>query len=315
MTSQRSGQAGAPSGPRAAEPLFGRLWGRRNQPRIDPPTDYPLIVAVHGGTYSSAYFDLPGYSLLSRAEALGVPVLALDRPGYGHSPPLPEGEDTFRGNADILASELKGAWKAYGEAARGVFLIGHSIGAAIAMMIAARERDWPLLGLAVSGVGLRTPDHSGDAWSALPKSRFVDIPGEVKDEAMFGPDGSFTSDMPRASHSADAPVPRTELMQIVTSWRDEVADVAARIKVPVHYRQAEFDRLWIVDEAEVEGFAAALSSSAHVDAAIWRAAGHCIDFHRAGPALQIQQLGWALQCAAEAGAATAAHGRLAFATG
>ena len=55
--------------------------------RIDrqytPLPNAPLIVAIHGGTYTSAYFDVPGYSLLDRADASGVPIIAPDRPGYG----------------------------------------------------------------------------------------------------------------------------------------------------------------------------------------------------------------------------------------
>ncbi len=286
-------------GPRQPEPLFGRISGRRNAPRRSSHGAYPLIIALHGGTYNSSYFDLPGYSLLDRAEALDLPVLAVDRPGYGATPPLPVGEDTLRGNADFLAKALEAAWEEQGGEAQGVILIGHSIGAGIAMMIAAKDLDWPLLGLAVSGVGLRTPDHSRDAWAALPNTPFVELPSAVKDEVMFGPLGSFSSDMPTASHMADAPVPRTEILDIVTTWGQDVADVASRIKVPLHYRQAEYDKLWIVDESEISGFAAALSASARVDAAMLKGAGHCIDFHNLGAALQIQQLGFAMQCSVQ----------------
>ena len=222
--------------PRAAEQLCGRLSGRRTTPRASPQA-HPLIVALHGGTFNSAYFDVPGYSLLDRAQALNLPVLAPDRPGYGASAPLPPGQDTVRGNADFLARELRAVWDAHRGAAPGVVLIGHSIGGAIAMMIAAQELEWPLLGLAVSGVGLRTPDYSRDAWSALPDIPFVELPGPIKDDVMFGSADSFTSDMPAASHVADAPVPRTEILDIVTTWHDDVAEVASRITAPLHYRQ------------------------------------------------------------------------------
>jgi len=53
---------------------------------IHPP---PLIVAIHGGTYNSGYFDVAGYSLIQRAAGLGIPILALDRPvtlGGHHHP-------------------------------------------------------------------------------------------------------------------------------------------------------------------------------------------------------------------------------------
>ncbi len=47
-----------------------------------------MIVAVHGGATSAAYFDCPGHpelSLLRAAAADGYTVIALDRPGYGAS--------------------------------------------------------------------------------------------------------------------------------------------------------------------------------------------------------------------------------------
>ena len=179
-------------------------------------------------------------------------------------------------------------------------LIAHSIGAGIALMVAGEALDWPLIGVAVSGVGLHTPDESRAAWAALPDTALVDLPPPVKDQVMFGPPGSFADSMPALSHQADAPVPRAEILDIVNTWHDQAPEVLARVRAPVHYRQAEFDRLWIVDDGEIQGFGRALSASARVDAAMWRGTGHCIDFHRDGAALQVQQLGFALQCAAQA---------------
>ena len=65
-------------------------------------------------------------------------------------------------------------------------------------------------------------------------------------------------------------------------------------------RQAAQDPLWIMSAAEVEGFAKALTNSPRVDAAIVQQTGHCMDFHHYGHALQLQQIGFALQCACEA---------------
>lgn len=55
--------------------------GRTNIGEDFTPADgAPLVVALHGGTYTSEYFDIPGYSLLDRASAEGIPVIAIDRP-------------------------------------------------------------------------------------------------------------------------------------------------------------------------------------------------------------------------------------------
>lgn len=259
--------------------------------------DSPLIVALHGGTYSSAYFDVQGYSLLDRAAALGLAVIALDRPGYGETTALAPHAATVAANAERLDAILGDIWERHGAGRSGLFVIGHSIGGAITVSIAARRPAWPLIGIAVSGVGLVTPPESLDHWSALPQVPMIELPAEVKDQVMFGPAWTFAPDMPRRSHAADAPVPRAELIDIVSTWHASVRDIASRVQVPVHYRQGEFDRLWITNADQVAGFGAAFSASPHVDAALYRSAGHCIDFHRLGLAFQLEQLAFALRCA------------------
>ena len=106
--------------------------------------------------------------------------------------------------------------------------------------------------------------------------------------------------MPAASHVANAPVPRAELVDIVGGWQQQAADVCARVRVPVHYRQGEHDQLWVVDRGEIDAFAARFTAAPYVDAAMVRHTGHCMDFHAVGAALHLQQLGFALQCAVEA---------------
>ncbi|MWA02880.1 hypothetical protein F8568_021380 [Actinomadura sp. LD22] len=66
----------------------------------------------------------------------------------------------------------------------------------------------------------------------------------------------------------------------------------------MHLRIGEFDRLWTVDDEQVAEFAAGLTSSPRVDAGVFPAAGHAIDYHRRGAAFQVQQLSFAPDCAA-----------------
>ncbi len=281
--------------------LFNTFSGLHREPQAQFSGDLPLIVAVHGGTYTSAYFDVPGYSLLDRAAALGMRAIAPDRNGYGDTPPLADSEATILGQAGSLAQGLYEAWQRHGEGCRGIVLIGHSIGAAICARIASNPGPLPLLGLAMSGIGLRTPERNRSVREALADSPFVDMPAAAKDQLMFGPPGSFDpAVMPAASHGADAPAPRAELSDISGGWPRDVLGVLADVRVPVHYRQGEFDCLWIVDDTEVQGFARALVKAPWIDAAIVRGTGHCMDFHRVGAALQVQQLGFALHCAVQA---------------
>lgn len=278
---------------------FGQVSGEARFPRGAIEKAVPLIVAVHGGSYDSSYFDLPGHSLFDRAEANGIPIIAVDRPGYGDTPLLARSEMTLEGQGRFLTGALQELWNRHGHGRPGIVIIGHSIGAAISAYVASEPVRLPLLGLAISGVGLRTPPEHRPMWESLPDIDLVEMPSEVKDGVMFGPAGSFDPATPAASHVANRTAPRVELVDIVSTWHDNVAAVLSKIAVPVHYRQGEFDRLWIIDEGEVNDFGRALSTSSLVDAQMLRGTGHCLDFHMIGPAFQLQQLGFALQCVAE----------------
>ncbi|GGF21406.1 alpha/beta fold hydrolase [Subtercola lobariae] len=271
------------------------LTGRAILP-AEHPADVPLIIALHGGTYTSEYFDIPGHSLLTLAGDAGIPIIALDRPGYAGSTALAPEDSTILKNAEVLDGAIGELWQKYGAGTTGIVLIGHSIGGAIATAIAARQPSWPLLGLAVSGCLLDVPKESAAAWEALPDIPFIDLPTPMKDQVMFGPADSVDDAMPAASYPSNAPVPRAELIDITTTWIAGLRELAAKITVPVMSRQAEFDALWITDEDQVKQFGEIFTSSPVVDAKLFKQTGHCIDFHRLGTAFQLEELAFALRC-------------------
>ena len=70
----------------------------RHRPAAVPLEGNPLLVALHGGTYTGAYFAVAGGplgSFLDIASRNGFDVLVIDRPGYGASDPLPDDVDDF----------------------------------------------------------------------------------------------------------------------------------------------------------------------------------------------------------------------------
>lgn len=278
------------------------LSGRGRVPKSADNTRHPLIIAIHGGIYSSKYFDVEGYSLLDRAEEQQLPIFAIDRSGYGLSAEYAANAPSIMDNAEILDSAIHELWHNYRHQASGIVLIGHSIGGAITIAIAARQPTWPLLGIAISGVGLDPVPASKDKWNEVPEEQaLVSIPPEAMHGFFFGPPGTYQQDvMPQASHVANAPAPRSELVDIGMHWPGMVSRLAARVSVPVHYRQPEFEQLWPVDEDIVQRFADAFVNCPEMDAALLPDAGHCIDFHLAGEAFQLEQLAFAKRCAARA---------------
>jgi pimeloyl-ACP methyl ester carboxylesterase len=274
----------------------GTYSGRMAVPE-SPPTDTPVIVALHGGTYFSKYFDIEGHSLLELALARNVAIIALDRPGYAASTPLADAPDLLHQNALQLHEVVPAVVAELAPGASGVFLIGHSMGGLIAITIAGQQPDW-LLGIAVSGIGTVVPEGLGDTFAQLPLEALVTLPVEMKDAVMFGPADTMDATMPEASHAADTTVPLSELMDVVSGWVERFPAIAAQVSVPVHYRQAEFDHLWVTDEGTVGDFGRAFTGSARVDARITPGAGHCIDFHNVSMQFQTEQLEFAATCQA-----------------
>lgn len=279
----------------------GRVFtGRTNAaPGLEVRPGAPLVIALHGGTYSCAYFDIPGHSLLDNAAALGVPVIALDRPNYLGSSPLSSDGSIIAANAEVIGAAIGSIWAGWirtghGEGAPGVVLVAHSIGGAVATEIAATPQAWPLLGLATSGCLVRVPAESAGAWAALPDIPMIDLPVPLKDQLMFGPASTYDDAMPTASHPSNTLVPKAELLDITGGWIARRAEVCGRVAVPVHHRQGEFDHLWITSQDEVDAYRAGFTAAPSVDAALQPGSGHCIDFHRPSDEFQRSQLQFAL---------------------
>lgn len=276
----------------------GVLGGRQVDPvSSDRHAEAPLIVALHGGSYSSAYFDIPGYSLLDRAAAAGCPAVAFDRPGYGASTRLTVTGGLLHENGARLANGIGKLWQQESGRSKGVVVVGHSIGAAIAILIAARPQPWPLLGIAVSGMGIAPPPGGPTYEGENALDQLQVIPDEVKNKFMFGPPGSYLEGAPERAAVANEPLILREVVEINTEWPRYARDAMAGVRVPVHYRLAEHDLAWPNCAENIEAIKAALPNAARVDAAVVEEAGHCIDFHHAGDAFQEQQISFAISCA------------------
>lgn len=216
------------------------------------------VLALPGGGYLSNYWDNPVEprgSLLLLGAQLGYNVIAVDRPGYGRSAGLPDDQQWLDPQADRLSQLVKDLEKTV-DVGAGVFLIGHSMGGILALLIAALQRNPNLLGVDVSGVPRRFTAVMKDAVRAsLEQLRKAPViaTDEEKAPLFYGPRGSYDPRIIAAEREWSAPCPPTEMEDGTFNWPDRFRDVAARIKVPVQYTLGEYE---MVTDNSVEALAA-----------------------------------------------------------
>jgi len=122
----------------------------------------PLIVAIHGATYSASYFFADAqHSALPLASALDIPFLPIDRPGYQETtplPPVPSGSTFLQEEERYLHQQILPAmWEKYASAlgVSSMVLMTHSLGVPsgiVASALNAETRSYPLAGLVISGL-------------------------------------------------------------------------------------------------------------------------------------------------------------------
>ena len=252
----------------------------------------PLLVCIPGGSYNARYFDVPGHSLLEVAHESGFSIVALDRPGYQGSDPL-VGEITFERNAAVLSEAIAELWKRYEESATGVVLIGHSMGGAIAIHMAGQKHSWPLLGVSATSIHIDAPEQVTEAWNSIPADAIVPFSKEQRLQFMYGPEGTFDPDVVDAAEISTDPIPVAELLEVVGRWITDFPDLAASVKVPVHYALAEHEQLWISTDDNVRTFSEAFTSAPSITAERVLGSGHNLDHHSGSQPFHQRQLEFA----------------------
>lgn len=224
------------------------------------PEPKAVIVAVHGGAASAAYFDCPGrpeLSLLRAAAADGYTAIALDRPGYGASAyyhdrmTKPDGRVGFAlGAVDkILGETPRGA---------GLFLLAHSAGCELGLRMAVDERAADVLGVELSGTGLR---YGEEAKAIISEATATSRPAGLRD-LLWQPTDLYPPEVltgglsaPGAPYEAD----------VTANWpRRDFPDIAGRVTSPVEFSVAEHERVWETTPEATRAIAALFTSSRRV---------------------------------------------------
>lgn len=281
------------------------------QPRVVPVDGVPMsgllaqpgdrqpravIVALHGGATTSAYFDCPGHpelSLLRSGPPLGFTVLALDRPGFGASAPFTEEFDstpqrvsaTYRAIEAMLGSRGRGA---------GLFVLAHSNGSELALRMAASDHGAELLGLEISGTGWRQQDAAA---AILAGASRENIPAGLRD-LLWEPAHLYPPGIAGSVRIKGGPVSPGYEAELVATWGRVLPELAAHVRVPVRYTLGEFERVWATDAAAVAEVADLFAIAPRVVTNLQSGGGHNLSLGHAAAAYHRDTLSFARECAA-----------------
>lgn len=248
----------------------------------------PLPLCIHGGGCSGRYFDLPGFSVVQAAHARGFDILLVDRPGHGDSAP-PRTDKPILETAALLPTFVETVLAGRGGA--GLAVIGHSIGGAVALHLAADGR-LPIRTVAVSGIG-RVPSGA-----AVARLHAAANGAEPPSDLFFGPEGSYEWRGPAALRRALEPWRADEVHEVMNDWPARFDEVAAGIEIPVSFALAEHDGIWRVDMEEMAAIATSFGRAARVDATVLPDGGHVYEIHKRGHELTIAQVDFMLSAEA-----------------
>ncbi|KAJ5595559.1 uncharacterized protein N7459_001767 [Penicillium hispanicum] len=290
----------------------GVLTGRLALPSKKPPTQFvPLLVCLHGGTYDSEYFDAsPECSIGQISDALQVPVIAIDRPGYGeghhHVPPATTEVTYAQQQGRYINTKLLPAlWRKYQpkSGATSIVIMGHSVGAMMATVAVGSyvgTEGYPLAGIITSGIGAEhDPAVSANLKSMVkPGTQSLTFDPALKD-AMTRPQGRHLADpaVTKSCARLNRPVPVGELMDINTTWSLYWHRYSKAVQVPLMYGLSEFDGLWTSTPEMVLKYRDSFPSSPRIECGIVPQAPRCIEHSYQSRGWLTRCVGFALECA------------------
>ncbi|KIM93880.1 hypothetical protein OIDMADRAFT_136869 [Oidiodendron maius Zn] len=274
----------------------------------------PLIVGIHGGTYSSRYFHpTPSTSAASISTVLGIPFIAIDRAGYNKStklPVCPAGSTFLQEEGKHLHKYILPAiWQEFGKSSgsTSIVLLTHSLGsgsAIIAASLLAQEEEtlYPLSGLIISGWGTTTSIPRTEAERLLSSHTTSDrlhFPLAMKDLLMFGHRESKCVDprMYDLTESLDNGMSYGEFQDVNMTWLMYWKKYAATVQVPVMYCLGERDSIWEATNSNIRNFSEAFKASPRVERVLILGAPHCIELSLWSKSWYLRAFGFACGCA------------------
>nr|WP_163802107.1 alpha/beta fold hydrolase [Mycolicibacterium sediminis] len=235
-----------------------------------------VVVAIHGGATSSAYFDCPGHpelSLLRAATAAGVTAIALDRPGYGASALW---ADEMTEPDRRVALSYGAVDRTLGETQRGagLFLVAHSAGCELALRMAVDDRGGDVIGLELAGTGLR---YRPEALALIEAATVTSRPAGLRD-LLWQPTEFYPPEVLTGALSAPGVAYEG---RVTAGWtRRDFSELAARVSVPVEFSVADHEAVWESSADAVAAIASGFSNAPTVAVNEMADSGHNLSVGR-----------------------------------
>ncbi|WP_036567550.1 alpha/beta hydrolase [Nocardia sp. BMG51109] len=260
----------------------------------EAPSPRAVVVALHGGATTSAYFDCPGHpelSLLRLAQRLGFTALALDRPGYGSSGPYADRLTQPQNRVDLMYGAVA-AHLADRPRGAGVFLMAHSAGCELALRMAGDTRGRDLLGLELAGTG-RT--HHPVAQEILSRPRPEGRRPVGLGALLWRPHRLYPPELVGGASIA-VPGPQLEVTAI-TNWADrDLPRMAARVRIPVRYTAGDHETVWRNEPEALVDVADMFTAAPRVVVNVQPDTGHNISLGNTAAAYHLKVLAFAEEC-------------------
>ncbi|KAL7422617.1 hypothetical protein Q5752_003265 [Cryptotrichosporon argae] len=250
-----------------------------------------LLVLIHGGGTNATYFDNTFHSIPAELNALGYNVLNVNRPGYG-SNPVPNTDQPLRTCSPLYAKLFNDVYTSHHGGSGGVILIGHSLGAATSLIIAAEQgNSLPLLGVSALGIipTRARPDISLFegifADDAVQKIPLPEVPTATDLKLFMGaPDFFDLADLPRLEGIFEGGL-KNELKEWIQPDAYEwfTKDIAPAVNVPLQFMAGEVELQWDTLEAGRPLFDAAarlFTSVPSIETHLLEGGAHNFEFSR-----------------------------------
>jgi len=243
----------------------------------------PLLLMVHGASDTHTVFDFfPGFRAAPELAHLGLPVLALDRVGYGASS-HPNGDTlTFATSAGYVHEVIQAVrGGVLGFTPTAIVLLGPSAGGDIAIIEAGTYHDVDGLIVCSNTSQLQPALFDVDVGAWFAQGDYFDFGVDFRTQFFYAAQFAipFLINLDNATRSL---VPRAEIQSALGNLS---APFRGQVTSPVLLLEADHDAIFIpIDDS------ALFSASSDVSFHLLRFTGHKIFEHPASHALSVVEI-------------------------